>query len=281
METLEGERHPKSSPEALEEAAGYIHECLDWSGLEPRYDPFTFRGATYKNVVAEVEGEDPDAARVLVGAHYDTVRGTPGADDNASGVAVLLEAARILAAERHRGPVELVAFNLEEQQGRTYRVGSRQYAARAREWGVDYAGALVLEMVGYRSTAEKSQRLPALISWRRDIPRTGDFLAVTADGQSSPLLERFREAAEEAAPELPLVTFRSPFRGWLVWQTRLSDNASFWSEGYRSLMITDTAFLRNPNYHGPGDRADTLDYEFMARVADATVETARRLAETP
>lgn len=255
-----------------------MHDSLDWSGLEPRYDPFTFRGATYRNVVATVEGEDPEADRVLVGAHFDTVKGSPGADDNASGVAVLLEAARILAGERLRAPVELVGFNLEEQQGRTYRVGSRRYASRAREWGVPYAGALILEMVGYRSGAEKSQKLPALISWRRDIPRTGDFVAVTADGKSTPLLRTFREAAEEVSPELRVVTFRSPLRGWLVWQTRLSDNASFWSEGYRSLMITDTAFLRNPNYHRAADRAETLDYEFMARIADATVEAARRIA---
>ncbi|NIP57999.1 MAG: M28 family peptidase [Gemmatimonadetes bacterium] len=92
------------------------------------------------------------------------------------------------------------------------------------------------------------------------------------------MIRAFREAGAEAAPELEVVTHRTPFRGWLVWQTRLSDNASFWSEGYPALMITDTAFLRNPHYHRSTDRADTLDYRFMARVVDATVATVGRLA---
>ncbi|MFW6200317.1 MAG: M28 family peptidase, partial [Gemmatimonadota bacterium] len=248
--------------------------------------------------------------RVLVGAHIDTVRGSPGADDNASGVAGVLECARLLATtattattatnatdatgragptgaagtaaergseNRFRATVELAFFDLEEQQLFTYRVGSRRYTERARKERVEYAGALIFEMIGYTSTEPDSQRIPLLVRWK-DIPRTGDFLAVVGDWKSGSLIEGFEEAAREAAPELDVYTHRTPFRGWLVWQTRLSDNASFWSDGYPALMITDTAFLRNPNYHAPGDTAATLDYDFTAGVVDATAELVKRLA---
>ena len=274
---IEGERHPQSSPEALKAAGRYILESFEGFGLEAGAESFAFRGASYDNIVAIKEGEDPSAPRVLIGAHYDSVRGTPGADDNASGVAALLEAARLLAPESSTATIEFVAFNLEESQDTTYRVGSRHHAAQARRKGIRYAGALVLEMVGYTDARPDAQRVPKLIAWKR-LPKTGDFLAVTADGQSKRLLNVMRNAAADVAPDLKVVLFRTPFRGWLVWQTRLSDNASFWSESYPSVMITDTAFLRNPHYHRGSDTHDTLDYAFMAAVTDTTVEAARRLA---
>lgn len=274
---LEGERHPWASPEALKTAAGYIHASFEKAGLEPRRDSFSFRGVSHDNVVAVKQGSHPSGARVLIGAHYDSVQGSPGADDNASGVAALLEAARVLAPEPLAATVEFVAFNLEESQRTTYRVGSRHHAAQARRKGIRYAGALVLEMVGYTDARPGTQRVPRLIAWKK-IPRSGDFLAVTADGQSRRLLGVMRAAAAAVAPDLNVVLFRTPFRGWLVWQTRLSDNASFWSEGYPAVMITDTAFLRNPHYHRISDTSETLDYTFMAAVTDATVEAARRLA---
>jgi Zn-dependent M28 family amino/carboxypeptidase len=274
---IEGERHPPSSHEALKAAGQYIRASFEGVGLHAGADSFVFRGASYDNIVAVREGEDPSAPMVLVGAHYDSVRGTPGADDNASGVATLLEAARLLASETFTSTIEFVAFNLEESQGTTYRVGSRHHAAQARRKGIRYAGALVLEMVGYTDSRPDTQRVPKMLAWKR-LPTTGDFLAVTADGQSKRLLTSLRDAAADVAPDLKVVLFRTPFRGWLVWQTRLSDNASFWSEGYPSVMITDTAFLRNPHYHRDSDTHDTLDYAFMAAVTDTTVEAARRLA---
>jgi len=275
---IEGERHPQSSPEALKATAEYLRAGFGDVGLSAHADSFPFRGASYDNIVAIKKGEDPSAPRVLIGAHYDSVRGSPGADDNGSGVAVLLECARLLATGTFASTIEFVAFNLEESQRTTYRVGSRHHAVEARRKGVRYAGVLVLEMVGYTDSAPGTQRVPKLIAWKR-IPRTGDFLAVTADGQSKRLLKVMQDAAADVAPGLNVVLFRTPFRGWLVWQTRLSDNASFWSEGYPSVMITDTAFLRNPHYHRASDTHETLDYSFMAEVTDTTVEAARRLAE--
>lgn len=318
VEALEGERHSASSPGAKRRAMNYVRSQLASLGLSPVLDPFSFQGEIHHNIVATIPGSDPSAPRILVGAHIDTVRGSPGADDNASGVAGLLECARILASTRSggdgsdrersgegsgegssdeeslveegtdsgrgrspfRSTVELVVFDLEEQQLFTYRVGSRRHTARARREGVEYAGGLIFEMIGYTSKEAGSQRIPLLVRWK-DIPRTGDFLAAVGDWKSGDLLRSFEDAARHAAPELDVYSHRTPFRGWLVWQTRLSDNASFWSEGYPALMLTDTAFLRNPHYHGAGDTAVTLDYEFMGRVVDSTVECVRRMAVPP
>jgi Zn-dependent M28 family amino/carboxypeptidase len=276
VRALEGERHPITSPGALEAAARYITGALAETGLAPERRSFEFRGQSYDNVVALRVGSEPERPRVLIGAHYDSVRGTPGADDNASGVAGMLEAARLMSGIGLKATVEFVAFNLEELQFYTYRVGSRRHAAAARRAGVRYAGALVLEMLGYVNREPASQYVPKLLFWKR-IPRTGTFIAATGDRRSGPLLRTFAQAATHAAPDLPVVTFQSPLQGWLVPHTRLSDNASFWDERYPSLMITDTAFLRNPHYHRRSDTSKTLDYQFMARVVDAVVETAIRV----
>ena len=239
--------------------------------------PFEFRGRRYHNVVARKPGRDPDLPCVLVGAHFDTVPGTPGADDNASGVAVLLEAARITNSAEFRASVEFVGFNLEEPQGYTWRVGSRHFARQARREGVEYSGCLVLEMVGYTEPTPGSQSVPPLLFWKR-VPDAGTFLAATGDFQSRRLLSTFKRCAGETEPDLSVVTFRTPFRGRLVFHTRLSDNASFWDQGYPALMITDTAFLRNPNYHRRSDRASTLDWEFMRKVTNVTAAGVEHLA---
>ena len=282
VEALEGERHHESSPGALEAALGHASRELRALELAPHRVPFVFRGRRHENVVATLPGRDPDAPRLLVGAHVDTVRGTPGADDNASGVAGVLETARLLAAHAldagpPAAPVELALFTLEEQQGWTYRVGSRRFTRRARRRKVSYRGALILEMIGYRSRDAGSQEVPLPLRWK-DIPSTGDFLACIGDGKSTDLMVAFREGASAASPALRVVTQRSPLRGWLVRATRRSDNASFWSEGYPALMLTDTANLRNPHYHRRSDRVATLDFDFMGDVTAAVAETVRSLA---
>jgi Zn-dependent M28 family amino/carboxypeptidase len=273
---LAGPRHRRATPTALLEAEAYVARELAALGLSVEHRPFQFGGTSYRNVVAALPGADPTRPRLLVGAHFDTVPNTPGADDNASGVAALLEVARLTVHRRIAPTVEFVGFNLEEPQGVRYRVGSHAYARDARERRVRYAGALILEMVGYTDTRPGSQHVPGLLFWKK-VPRTGTFLAATGDGRSARLLREFAAAACAAVPDLPVVTFRSPWRGWLVFQTRLSDNASFWDHGYPALMITDTAFMRNPHYHTPADRLETLDFTFMGRVVDAVAAALVRL----
>ena len=277
VRALEGERHPERSPAALARAVTYIEESLATLGLRVRRQEFRFRDRAFANVAGEVVGADPSLPRVLVGAHVDTVRGTPGADDNASGVAGMLECARLLTGIQPRATVELVGFNLEERQGWTYRVGSRRWAAEARRSRVRYRGALVLEMIGYRTRLAGSQTIPWLIGWM-DLPRVGDYLAAVGDTRSRTLLRSFLDAAAQAVPELPVVPLHSPLRGWLVWATRRSDHASFWSRSYPALLLTDTANLRNPHYHRSSDRVETLDLAFTAQVTDAVVACVARLA---
>ena len=278
MRALEGERHPDGSPAALGRAVAYVEEQLGGLGIEVRRHHFWFRGRSFPNVAGVIPGAAPCAPRVLVGAHLDSVRGTPGADDNASGVAGMLECARLLARVRPKATIELVAFNLEERQGWTYRVGSRRWVARARREGVRYRGALILEMIGFRSREPESQVIPWPIRWM-GLPRVGDYLAAVGDGRSRSLLRTFLAAQAEAAPELRVVSLHAPLRGWLVWATRRSDNASFWSQGYPALLLTDTANLRNPHYHRSSDRVDTLDLRFAAEVTDAVAACVRRLSE--
>jgi Zn-dependent M28 family amino/carboxypeptidase len=191
-------------------------------------------------------------------------------------VAGVLEAARLLAEAPAAGPVELAVWDLEELTALTYRIGSRRHVAAARKARVRYSGALVLEMIGYRTAQPNSQKIPLPIRWM-DLPRTGDFLGAVADFGSRALLETFLAAAGRASPELKVEHVAVPLRGWSVLATRRSDNASFWSNGYPSLMLTDTADLRNPHYHRATDRSDTLDYSFMAQVVAAAVETVRAL----
>lgn len=274
---LEGPRHPVTAPERHASAARYVKRNLEAVGCDVWEHRFRHGGRTHRNVAGRLGRASPGATPILVGAHYDTVTGTPGADDNASGVATLLEVARLLREGDRDQAVELVAFDLEEPQGSTYRVGSRAWVERTGEEGRGCFAALILEMVGYTDARPGSQDVPLLLRWKR-IPRRGSFLAAVGDRKSRRLLRGFEKSARRRVPELELVTSWIPLRGWIVPQSRLSDNASFWDAGIPALMLTDTAFLRNPHYHGPGDGAGTLDYEFMARVVAAVTAAVEDLA---
>ncbi|NIR42616.1 MAG: M28 family peptidase [Gemmatimonadetes bacterium] len=279
VRALEGPRHPRTAPKALGEAEALVEAELTAAGLSVERQPFDSGGRTHHNVVGTLPGRRPDRPWLLVGAHFDTVTSTPGADDNASGIAVLLETARLFSRSQPERTVQFVGFNLEEPQdalGR-YRVGSARFAKRARKEGRRYAGALVLEMVGYTDRRSGTQQVPPLVFKR--VPDSGTFLAAVGDGRSRRLLREFEAATRKHVPELTLVPYRTWLRGWLLPLTRLSDNASFWDRRYPALMITDTAFLRNPHYHQITDSADTLDYEFMARVTRAVLASLAELAE--
>ncbi|HEU5261096.1 MAG TPA: M28 family peptidase [Gemmatimonadales bacterium] len=271
-------RHPVAAPERHRAARDYLTAELRAAGLAVDLAPFSFRGRTYHNVVGTLPGRDPEQPHLLVGAHFDSTASTPGADDNASGVAALIECARLVAPHAPQAGVAFTGLDLEELQTVTgkYRVGSRALARTARARGDRLRGALILEMVGYCDPTPGSQIVPPFVGI--EVPRQGNFLAAVGDGRSRPLLEAFLAGARAAVPDLPLVAYRARVRGWLMPLTRLSDNASFWDAGYPSLMLTDTAFLRNPHYHQWTDTSETLDFEFMAKVTEATVGAILRIA---
>lgn len=258
-------RHPASSLAALKAAEDYVAAELEAAGLAVSRPPFAWAGREFHNVVGRREGSDPSRPWVIVGAHFDSTPHTPGADDNASAVAAMLEIARLTRDWRTTATMEFVGFNLEEIQQLVppiYRVGSHAYARDLRRAGRRVAGAFVLEMVGY--TGER-QMVPAAVTLVKKVPKTGDFLAAVGDGGSGHLLKAMERAADGV---LPLVTLTVPLKGWLVPDTRRSDNARFWDAGYPALMVTDTADLRNPHYHRETDTPDTLNYEFLAGVTE-------------
>jgi aminopeptidase YwaD len=279
-------RHPRTSPEALRAAEEHIALEFGAAGLRVERQLFAWRGAEYHNVLGTLDGSDPGRPWVVVGAHFDSVAGSPGADDNASGVAAMLEVARLLRRERLAATVQFVGFNLEEVQNPlggshfggvhaigTCRIGSRAYARSLRSSGQALAGALVLEMVGFTGP---HQVVPAAVQLVKRMPKVGNFLAAVGDGGSGALLAAFARAAGGI---VPVETLTVPLKGWLVPDTRRSDNARFWDEGYPALMITDTADLRNPHYHRAGDTADTLDWDFLGRATAAIVAAAKAIGD--
>ena len=274
VRALAGVRHPVAAPEALAAAEDYVALELGAAGLRVERQLFEWRGTEFHNVVATRDGREPARPWVVAGAHFDTRAGSPGADDNASGVAALLEVARLLRGDRLRATVQLVGFNLEELQRKPlhYALGSRAYARWLRSRGHPVAGALVLEMLGYTAPRQGAPPGARLLA---KVPREGNFVSAVGDGRSRALLAAFRRAATPHVPVSPLTV---PLRGWLLPDTRRSDNARFWDEGYPALMVTDTANFRNPHYHRASDTPDTLDYAFLASATAAVAAAVRELA---
>jgi Zn-dependent M28 family amino/carboxypeptidase len=255
-----GERHVWR-PRALAAAAHYIEEVFSRSGYEVRRQEYEAEGVACTNLEVERLGQERPAEIILVGAHYDTVEGCPGADDNASGVAAMLEIARLLRDQQPGCTVRCVAFvNEEPPFFHSRSMGSAVYARAARARGDDIKLMLSLEMVGYFSRAPRSQRYPPL--FRFFYPEHGDFIAFVSNWRSRLALVKVHEAFRSQCA-VPSERLASPA---VVPGVSWSDQRSFWRMGYRALMVTDTAFYRNPHYHRPTDTPDTLDFDSMACV---------------
>ena len=266
-------------PDKLEAAALYIEGELDFAGLHVLRQKYEVRGTKTANLVARSPNWTGEGPVLLLGAHYDTVRGTPGADDNASAVGVLIEMARKVVEEApgRSGNLLFVAFSTEEPPCfNTRLMGSRIFAERIKGSEIELRGALVLEMVGYFSNQPGCQDIPEGLEFL-GFPDVGNFIALAGDRQSADLAEWTHSIFEESdagIPALKLVDLGlHPALSNLL---RLSDNASFWDAGIPALMVTDTAFLRNHNYHKETDTAGTLDYEAMGKLVKALAYTLVR-----
>ena len=269
-----GLRHGQREPGALAARADLLVRELEGMGLEASREPVPYAGRTYHNILAEVRGQEAGLPSLLIGAHYDAAWGTPGADDNASGVAALLGAARALAAAPLRRTVRLAGFSIEEPQDawdRACRHGSRHHAREARRRGETLAGVYILEMVGYTDPTPGSQRIPVRLPVA---PEAGTFLGAVGTRRSRHLLKGFREAAARHAPGLQVITHAVALRGFFLPMSRMSDHAPFWDRGFPAVMLTDTAFLRNPHYHQPTDTPETLDFAFLTQVTRALAAAA-------
>jgi len=265
--------------EELRRCRAYVTECLEacgWIVTRHPFDATTAEGASLEgiNLVAR-HTEHPQAAgpQFCVGAHLDSTPNSPGADDNASAVAGMLEIARLLPQrwpfEAELG-LELVAFDLEENM----MLGGAEHVRRTADAGIDLRGMISLEMIGYCDASAGSQNLPRQLVGK--YPDTGDFIAVIGNQNSGALIDRFASGMKRVRG-LPVETLQVPSNGDYLQATRLSDHSPFWDAGYPALMITDTSFLRNPNYHMPSDTPETLDIDFVTLVTQGCLLTLQSI----
>jgi Zn-dependent M28 family amino/carboxypeptidase len=263
-----------SEPLKITTACNYIVNTLRLYGLNPTLQDFTVNQTKFANVIITIAGQRFPDEIIVIGAHYDTVLGTPGADDNASAVAMLLEMAGFLADSTFDRTLNLVFFVLEEPPVfGTKNMGSRIFAGRAWEKNMDIRAMVSLEMVGYFSEKKGNQAFP-LPLMSLFYSTTPNFIAVVGNLKSKALVQQVRKGLETGCT-VPVETLAAPS---IVPGVGLSDHASFWKEGYPAIMITDTAFYRNPNYHQATDTIDTLNYQTMAELLKGLIHVVRDLS---
>jgi len=260
-------------PRALRAAVDYIRQVWKSQGSEVAEERVDVLGQSCVNLVVEQKGVERPGTIVVVGAHYDSVIGSPGANDNATGVAVLLEMSRVLKQEAPLRTVRFVAFvNEEPPYFLTELMGSREHARRARQRGEDIQAMFSLETLGYYSNDPGSQKYPLPLG--AFYPRTGNFLGVVGKLSSRRLVVDFLRQFMSVSdfPVEGIATFEwIPGINW-------SDHWSFWKEGYPALMLTDTAPYRYPEYHASRDLPENLNGPEFARAAHGIIQTVRRLA---
>ena len=271
VKNIHFDRNPYHGYPKLEQAAQYIEKEFLKAGLDVKEDRFEWEGKSYKNIVAEKRGITSPHKVLILGAHYDTVPGSPGADDNASAVALLLEVARNIQAVPLGSTVRLIAFSLEEYDYG----GSAHYVEGLKKGGEEILGMISAEMVGF--TAPRQDYPPYLNP--KHYPNVGDFIAIIGNERSRELLEKVCQSFKTNSPQLPLELLVVPGKGEAMEEARLSDHSPFWDQGLSALMVTDTGFLRNPNYHLSSDRIETLNFEFMQKVAIGVYHSVVELAK--
>jgi Zn-dependent M28 family amino/carboxypeptidase len=254
--------HPRSFENAanLDAVADYVLAGFKNAGARTDVQVYEVDGRAYRNVIARFGPET--GALLVIGAHYDSCGDTPGADDNASGVAGLIELARALATTPPAHPVELVAYTLEEPPFfRTDDMGSYRHARALSEARREVRLMLSLEMIGFFRDAPGSQNYP-VGALKLIYPGQGNYIALVGGYQDFDAMRRVK-GLFKGASTLPVESINAPSS---VQGVDFSDHASYWRFDMPAIMVTDTAFMRNPNYHQPGDTADTLDYARMAQV---------------
>jgi Zn-dependent M28 family amino/carboxypeptidase len=265
---------PPGSPEHAR-AAGFVREHLRQAGFRVRDAVYHEAGYVCRNILTEPEPHDEALPLVIVGAHYDSVPDSPGADDNASAVAVLVELARLLRPSLEgdcpwRARVQLVGYDLEEYG----MIGSYLHSRELRESGQPLRGMVSLEMLGYTDARPGSQGLPPHLQGL--YPDVGNFIGVVGNDVSLDLL-RVVVGAMKRVPGLPVECLSVPGNGEALPPVRLSDHSPFWDHGYPALMVTDTSFFRNPHYHQASDTVETLDFPFLAKVTEAAWQAVLEL----
>ncbi|MEC4818195.1 MAG: M28 family peptidase [Scytonema sp. PMC 1069.18] len=269
----------RHTPAERSRTRAYITSELKKLGWKPQIEKFT----DGVNIVAERLGTNQKAGAILVAAHYDTVVVSPGADDNASGVAVVLEIARLFASRPTSKTLQLAFFDQEEAG----LLGSKAYVINKAHLE-NLQGAIVMDMVGYACYTSGCQQYPSGLPIAPNTDK-GDFLAVVGDAEHLSLLNGFQQShntwavsnqtKEEGITLPPVITIPIPLKGLLTPDTLRSDHAPFWYQGIGAVLVTDTANLRTPHYHQPSDVPATIDRNFFAGAAQVVVNATTRLLE--
>jgi Zn-dependent M28 family amino/carboxypeptidase len=259
----------------LDATADYIEKTLQAAGYTVSSQVYTVQGTSVRNLEAVHGGTSLAEEIVLIGAHYDTFSGSPGANDNASGVAALIEIARLLAAKTLARSVRFVAFvNEEAPFFYTWKMGSHRYARQAHEHGDNITAMLSLETIGYYSDADGSQQYPnPVYAWL--YPNTGNFIGFVGNLASRKLVRQCLGSFRRHSA-FPSEGIAAPGR---MMGIHWSDHWSFWQEGYAAVMVTDTALFRYPHYHASTDLPDRIDYERLARVVEGLAKMTVDLAQ--
>lgn len=257
----------------LNQAADYITEQLQFYGYHVKFQHYAVFGKTVKNIIATKIGQRFPNKIIIIGAHYDTC-GNPGADDNASAIAGLLELAKSLASVPTACTIEFVAFvNEEPPFFKTKNMGSFIYAKAAKASGKNIAAVLILEMIGYFDNKPNSQSYPFLFG--PFYPNKGNYIGVISNFKSRRLakdiVKIFKKQSQFPIERVSTLAF--------IPGVDFSDHWSFWKLNYPAVMITDTGFYRNPNYHKMTDTYKTLDYTSMAEVIKGLKEVVIDLCE--
>ena len=280
------DRNPYLASEGHFYVQQYIREQFGQWGTV-KIDDFAVRGRIHHNLILDLPPLNPPLAKggklekfppfskggkleklpIIIGAHYDTVPGTPGADDNATGVAVLLELARAIALQPLKYPVQLVAFDMEEAGC----WGSKHHAAKYKQQQQSIRLMISLEMLGYCDRTPNSQNYPAGLKYF--YPNIGNFIALI--GNLRTVRDMITLSGNIRKSGQPCEWLPVPNRGLLVPDTRRSDHAPFWDNGDPAIMVTDTANMRNPHYHQASDKIETLDLDFLAGVCHGLIEAIR------
>lgn len=282
LQYIEGIRHYSANPTHLNVVRDSIENNFIQYGLETEKHLFTYGANTGENILGRKAGVKDEAITFIIDGHYDGVSNSPGADDNGTAVAAVLEVLRILSNYDFEHSIRFIGFDFEESG----LVGSYQYVQNAIKPYEDIQGVLNFEMIGYYSEDDNSQSIPAgfnvlFPTQTQQIQNNnnrGDFLIVCGNDASSTLITDFVNYSNQYVPGLDLIDLQVPGNGQVAPDLRRSDHASFWDSGRKALMITDGADTRNMNYHSMADTIGNLNFDFMTKVVKATLATLVELA---
>lgn len=281
ISNMEGVRHWRDTPRMLEKTGDYIEETLARYGHKVSRHTFQENGRDYDNILGLQKGTSQPEKIIMIMAHYDTVADSPGANDNASGVAGVLELARVLVRYRFHKSILFVGINLEEGKergvkGTPTKRGSTPLAAFARKEGWQLDGVINLEEIAYAGDdypQTKAANMPI------EVPKIGDFIFVVGNEVSANMVRDYVVLAEQLPAYLPCIPMVVPGNGEVLPDSRRSDHAPFWDQGYPTIMLTDSANFRYPHYHQASDTLDKLNLTFASRVCQAASALVCKMAE--